>query len=100
SPLLAPGGRPPGDPLPGGTARSPSPPWPGLAVAARVAKIYCSEAYLAVAAENIQLHGGIGFTWEHDAHLYFKRAWTSRGMLGDPAEHTERLARLLEGDLS
>jgi acyl-CoA dehydrogenase len=73
---------------------------PDLAVAARVAKIYCSEAYLTVAAENIQLHGGIGFTWEHDAHLYFKRAWTSREMLGGPAEHTERLARLLEGDLS
>jgi acyl-CoA dehydrogenase len=77
--------------------------WPGvprLAVTARVAKIYCSEAYLAVAAENIQLHGGIGFTWEHDAHLYFKRAWTSRELLGGPEEHTERLARLLEGDLS
>jgi acyl-CoA dehydrogenase len=73
---------------------------PSLAVAARVAKIYCSEAYLAVAAENIQLHGGIGFTWEHDAHLYFKRAWTSRELLGGPEEHTERLARLLEGDLS
>jgi alkylation response protein AidB-like acyl-CoA dehydrogenase len=72
---------------------------PELAVTALVAKIYCSEAYLTVAAENIQLHGGIGFTWEHDAHLYFKRAWTSREMLGGPEEHTERLARLLEGDL-
>jgi alkylation response protein AidB-like acyl-CoA dehydrogenase len=73
---------------------------PGLAVTALVAKIYCSDAYLAVAAENIQLHGGIGFTWEHDAHLYFKRAWTSRELLGGPEEHTERLARLLEGDIS
>jgi alkylation response protein AidB-like acyl-CoA dehydrogenase len=73
---------------------------PDLAVAALVAKIYCSEAYLTVAAENIQLHGGIGFTWEHDAHLYFKRAWTSRELLGGPQEHTERLARILEGDLS
>jgi len=71
---------------------------PDLAVTALVAKIYCSDAYLAVAAENIQLHGGIGFTWEHDAHLYFKRAWTSRELLGGPEEHTERLARLLEGD--
>ncbi len=73
---------------------------PDLAVTALVAKIYCSEAYLAVAAENIQLHGGIGFTWEHDAHLYYKRAWASREMLGTPEEHTERLARLLEGELS
>jgi len=72
---------------------------PDLAVTALVAKIYCSDAYLAVAAENIQLHGGIGFTWEHDAHLYFKRAWTSRELLGGPEEHTERLARLLEGDI-
>jgi alkylation response protein AidB-like acyl-CoA dehydrogenase len=77
-------------------------PWdiPDLAVTALVAKIYCSEAYVTVAAENIQLHGGIGFTWEHDAHLYYKRAWTSREMLGTPEEHTERLARLLEGELS
>jgi alkylation response protein AidB-like acyl-CoA dehydrogenase len=101
--VFAPGGRPPGDPPYGGASRPPippAPPWTDLAVAALVAKIYCSEAYLAVAAENIQLHGGIGFTWEHDAHLYFKRAWTSREMLGGPEEHTERLARLLEGDLS
>jgi acyl-CoA dehydrogenase len=73
---------------------------PDLAVTAKVAKIYCSEAYLTVAAENIQLHGGIGFTWEHDAHLYFKRAWTSRELLGGPQEHTERLARLLEGEFN
>ncbi|MEO3783688.1 acyl-CoA dehydrogenase family protein [Actinocorallia sp. B10E7] len=68
---------------------------PDLAVVASVARISCSEAYVAVAAENIQLHGGIGFTWEHDAHLYFKRAWTSRELLGRPEEHTERLAALL-----
>jgi len=71
---------------------------PALAVTALVAKIYCSDAYLTVAAENIQLHGGIGFTWEHDAHLYFKRAWASSQMLGGPEEHTERLAGLLEGE--
>jgi alkylation response protein AidB-like acyl-CoA dehydrogenase len=69
---------------------------PDLAVTSRVAKIYCSDAYLAAASENIQLHGGIGFTWEHDAHLYFKRAWTSKELLGGPEEHTERLAKLLE----
>ena len=41
---------------------------------ASLAKSYCSEAYFHCAAENIQIHGGIGFTWEHPAHLYFKRA--------------------------
>jgi acyl-CoA dehydrogenase len=63
-----------------------------LAVVVAVAKAYCSEAYVAVAGETIQLHGGIGFTWEHDAHLYFKRAWASGEMLGNPAEHLERVA--------
>jgi alkylation response protein AidB-like acyl-CoA dehydrogenase len=71
---------------------------PDLAIASLVAAIYCSDAYLTVAAENIQMHGGIGFTWEHDAHLYFKRAWSAREMLGSPEEHTDRLATLLEGE--
>jgi alkylation response protein AidB-like acyl-CoA dehydrogenase len=70
-----------------------------LAVVAAVAQAYCSEAYVAVAEETIQLHGGIGFTWEHDAHLYFKRAWASAEMLGKPAEHLERLAAHLETTL-
>jgi acyl-CoA dehydrogenase len=70
---------------------------PEPAVVSAVAKTYCSDAYVAVAAESIQLHGGIGFTWEHDAHLYFKRAWTSAEMLGRPDEHIENLARHLEG---
>ena len=78
---------------PGAAVRLPG--LPGLSVVASVAQLYCSEAYVAVTAENIQLHGGIGFTWEHDAHLYFKRAWTGREMLGRPEEHTERLAGLL-----
>jgi acyl-CoA dehydrogenase len=69
---------------------------PGLVVAAAVAGSYCSEAYAFVAAETIQLHGGIGFTWEHDAHLYYKRAWTSGELLGRPDEHVESLARHLE----
>ncbi|MDN3357564.1 acyl-CoA dehydrogenase family protein [Actinomadura sp. DC4] len=68
---------------------------PGLAVVAAIAQAYCSEAYVAVAAETIQLHGGIGFTWEHDAHLHFKRAWTSAELLGGPDEHIESLARHL-----
>ncbi|MCU1362917.1 MAG: acyl-CoA dehydrogenase, partial [Acidimicrobiaceae bacterium] len=48
-----------------------------LPIAASLAKSFCSEAYFHCAAENIQIHGGIGFTWEHPAHLYFKRAKSS-----------------------
>jgi alkylation response protein AidB-like acyl-CoA dehydrogenase len=60
---------------------------------AALAKAYCSEAYFNVAAENIQIHGGIGFTWEHPAHLYFKRAKTSELLFGDPAHWRELLAQ-------
>jgi alkylation response protein AidB-like acyl-CoA dehydrogenase len=64
-----------------------------LPVVASLAKAYCSEAYFHAAAENIQIHGGIGFTWEHDAHLYFKRAKSSELILGDPTYHRELLAQ-------
>jgi alkylation response protein AidB-like acyl-CoA dehydrogenase len=64
-----------------------------LPVMASLAKSYCSEAYFHAAAENIQIHGGIGFTWEHDAHLYFKRAKSSELLLGDPSYHRELLAQ-------
>ncbi len=64
-----------------------------LPVVASLAKSYCSEAYFHAAAENIQIHGGIGFTWEHHAHLYFKRAKSSELLLGDPAYHRELLAQ-------
>jgi len=60
---------------------------------ASLAKAYCSEAYFHAAAENIQIHGGIGFTWEHPAHLYFKRAKSSELMFGDPSYHRELLAQ-------
>jgi len=60
---------------------------------ASLAKAYCSEAYFHCAAENIQIHGGIGFTWEHPAHLYFKRAKSSELLFGDPAYHRELLAQ-------
>jgi alkylation response protein AidB-like acyl-CoA dehydrogenase len=63
-----------------------------LALVAPLAKSYCSEAYFTCAAENIQIHGGIGFTWEHDAHLYFKRAKSSELMFGDPSYHRAILA--------
>jgi alkylation response protein AidB-like acyl-CoA dehydrogenase len=64
-----------------------------LASVASLAKAYCSEAYFHCAAENIQIHGGIGFTWEHPAHLYFKRAKSSELLFGDPAYHRELLAQ-------
>lgn len=64
-----------------------------LPVVASIAKAYCSEAYFYAAAENIQIHGGIGFTWEHDAHLYFKRAKATQLFLGDGVYHRERLAQ-------
>ncbi len=61
-------------------------------VLASLLKAYASEVYFHVAAENIQIHGGIGFTWEHDAHLYLKRAKASELFLGDGSYHRERLA--------
>ena len=61
-------------------------------VVAALVKALASDVYFHVAAENIQIHGGIGFTWEHDAHLYFKRAKSSELFLGDGAYHRERLA--------
>jgi alkylation response protein AidB-like acyl-CoA dehydrogenase len=64
-----------------------------LPVVASLAKAYCSDAYFHAAAENIQIHGGIGFTWEHPAHLYFKRAKSSELLLGDPTYHRELLAQ-------
>ncbi|MGQ0466689.1 MAG: acyl-CoA dehydrogenase family protein [Sporichthyaceae bacterium] len=66
-----------------------------LPAVASVAKSYCSEAFFRTTAENIQVHGGVGFTWEHDAHLYYRRAKASEVLLGDPTFHRERLARLV-----
>ncbi|MBG6090827.1 acyl-CoA dehydrogenase family protein [Actinomadura viridis] len=66
-----------------------------LPAAAALAKAYCSDAYFEVAGEAIQIHGGIGFTWEHDAHLYFKRARSSQELFGPPARHRRRLADLV-----
>jgi alkylation response protein AidB-like acyl-CoA dehydrogenase len=66
-----------------------------LRTAASLAKSYCSEAFFHCASENIQVHGGIGFTWEHDAHLFFKRAKSSESLLGDSVHHREVLADCL-----
>lgn len=67
-----------------------------LAVAASLAGSVCSEVYTRVALDNIQNHGGIGFTWEHPAHLYLKRAKSSQLFLGSPTTHRSRLATLLD----
>lgn len=60
-----------------------------------LAKAYCSDVFFECAGANIQVHGGIGFTWEHDAHLYFKRAKSSQLMFGTPAERRRQLAERL-----
>jgi alkylation response protein AidB-like acyl-CoA dehydrogenase len=62
-----------------------------LPVVASIAQATCAAAAYLATAENMQVHGGIGYTWEHPAHLYFRRATTSRMWLGDPAGHYERL---------
>ena len=69
-----------------------------LGEAAATAKIFASEGFFQCAAESIQLHGGVGFTWEYDPHLYFKRARASEQMLGPPAFHREQLARQIFGE--
>ncbi len=66
-----------------------------LPAAASLAKAHCSEAYSKVATESIQLHGGIGFTWEHRTHLYYKRAKSSELLFGAPAAHREQLVARL-----
>ena len=68
---------------------------PEAALAASMAKAYVTDAYRKVAGAGIQLHGGIGFTWEHDLHLYFKRAKSSEFTFGDSTYHRERVAQLI-----
>jgi alkylation response protein AidB-like acyl-CoA dehydrogenase len=64
-----------------------------LPAAASLAKAFCSDTYFRTAGQTIQIHGGIGFTWEHDAHLHFKRAKSAGLLLGDPVYHRELLAQ-------
>jgi alkylation response protein AidB-like acyl-CoA dehydrogenase len=66
-----------------------------LRIAASMAKAHCSEVYFQSAARCLQIHGGIGFTWENPTHLYLKRAKSSSLLLGDPVYHRDRLARAL-----
>jgi alkylation response protein AidB-like acyl-CoA dehydrogenase len=69
---------------------------PDAPLAAAMAKAYVSDAFRRVAGDGIQVHGGIGFTWEHDLHLYFKRARGSEAAFGDASLHRERVARLVD----
>ena len=66
------------------------------AVAASAAKAWCSDMYTRAAMEGIQVHGGMGFTWEHDMHLFLKNAKSSQVTFGDGNYHRERIAQLLE----
>jgi len=69
---------------------------PDRALASSMAKAYVSDAYRRAAGNGIQVHGGIGFTWEHDMHLYFKRAKASEVTLGDATYHRELVAQALD----
>ena len=64
-----------------------------LPVVASLAKAYCSDAYFRCAADSLQIHGGVGFTWEYEVHLYLKRAKSAETLLGDAAYHRERVAQ-------
>jgi alkylation response protein AidB-like acyl-CoA dehydrogenase len=68
---------------------------PDAAASVSVAKMYASDASRTVGNRGIQVHGGMGFTWENDLHLYYRRAKASETMLGDPTFHRERIARLV-----
>jgi alkylation response protein AidB-like acyl-CoA dehydrogenase len=68
---------------------------PERSVVAHLTQAFCSETYFNIAVENIQVHGGIGFTWEHPAHLYFRRAKSTELLLGDGPHHREAMLQLL-----
>src|SRR3989442_504589 len=68
---------------------------PEAPLAPPMAKAYCSDAYRHTAGEGIQIHGGIGFTWEHDMHIYFKRAKSSEVTFGDATWNREIVAQLI-----
>jgi alkylation response protein AidB-like acyl-CoA dehydrogenase len=70
---------------------------PDARTAVSVAKSYASEAYREVGNRGIQVHGGMGFTWENDVHLYYRRAKASEIAFGDAAFHRERIARAVIG---
>ncbi|MDN5918313.1 MAG: acyl-CoA dehydrogenase [Pseudonocardia sp.] len=69
---------------------------PDSAAVASMAQAFCSEVFVRAAGDNIQIHGGIGFTWEHPAHLYLRRARSSAALFGGPAAHRERYLAAVE----
>ena len=69
---------------------------PGRTMATSMAKAWCSDIYKHCAFDGVQIHGGIGFTWDHDMHLYFKRAKSAEVAYGDATYHREKVAKLLE----
>ena len=68
---------------------------PEASAAASTAKIWCSDAARRVMASGLQVHGGVGFTWEHDLHLFLKRSQLDQVAFGDATRHRDRLARVL-----
>ena len=72
---------------------------PERSLSASMAKAWCSDASRRVMAAGLQVHGGIGFTWEHDMHLYLKRAQLDQVSYGDAAAHRDRIATLLRARL-
>jgi alkylation response protein AidB-like acyl-CoA dehydrogenase len=71
---------------------------PDASRAASIAKAYAGQALSDLAGEALQVHGGIGFTWEHDLHLYLRRIKTDEVLYGDVATHEERVCDLLLQD--
>jgi alkylation response protein AidB-like acyl-CoA dehydrogenase len=69
---------------------------PDAVIAVSMAKSFCGDTCKKVVAEGIQMHGGIGFTWDHDMHLYFKRVWASDTAFGDANYHRELIAKALD----
>jgi alkylation response protein AidB-like acyl-CoA dehydrogenase len=68
---------------------------PDATLAASMAKSWCGETYKQAAFDGIQIHGGIGYTWDHDMHLYLKRAKASEVTLGDSDYHREKVAQMI-----
>jgi alkylation response protein AidB-like acyl-CoA dehydrogenase len=68
---------------------------PAAALAVHLAQAQVGDSYLALTAENIQVHGGIGFTWDHDAHLYYRRAKAAQLLFGSPGYHRDQVAELV-----
>ena len=68
---------------------------PEAGTLAAMAKVHCSESLAAIAGEMVQMHGGLAITWEHDAHLYLRRAYADAHLFGGPGEHLDRLATTL-----